>query len=266
MKGIWTIVVGGLLIHSSFAGTLDDFEKDTKKSSSAHAHKTTASTASNSEEMQQGFLNAFMTILLFTSHKEGSQNNAEGLDSPDSDYEKEKPLFFHNVGDQTLPYLRADYNWQYIDSDLYAQDIQLEVGYKMLGFLGRHTVYSESNPNDQTSLDQYYAMLRFGQSNIKRGPYGLEIALGLGGIVFKGNSEDTSGALTIPIKFYPTQWIGFEFRPAWYFINEKTIGDYDLSASVGYRFVHLRGGYRWLYMQSEGSHLNGPYLGLSISF
>jgi len=266
MKGIWAVVVGGLLVHSSLAGTLDDFEKDTKKSSSAHAHKTTISTFSNSEEKTPGFFESLLTALFIAPFQSHDQDIV-GLESSDPDYEKgQGKLFSHDVGDQTLPYLRADYNWQYVDSDLYAQDIRLEAGYKILGFSGRHTVYSENNQNDQLSIDQYYGLLRFHNSEEAHGLHAIEFALGLGGVILKGNSEQSTVAFTVPIKFYPKQWVGFEFRPAWYSVNDKTIGDYDLSASVGYRFIHLRGGYRWLYMQSEGSRLNGPYLGLSISF
>jgi hypothetical protein len=44
------------------------------------------------------------------------------------------------------------------------------------------------------------------------------------------------------------------------------IGDYDFSASLGWRYVQLRGGYRWLWMQGQGHFFNGPYAGVSVSF
>ena len=68
------------------------------------------------------------------------------------------------------------------------------------------------------------------------------------------------------MKVNPADWLGLEFRPAWYRPQERTIGDYDLSASLGWRYIDLRCGYRWLWMQGEGTLLDGPYAGVSLSF
>ena len=167
-----------------------------------------------------------------------------------------------------MPYVRADYNWQHINSDLDAADLRIEAGYKLLAFYGRHTLYSESNPSDELTLNQYYGMLRFGgalrHETFLNGSW--EIGLGLGMVQQLGDAEESSGAVTVPLKLYPTEWFGVEFRPAWYHWNDRAIGDYDLSASLGWNFVQIRGGYRWLWMQGVGHMLNGPYAGVSISF
>ena len=111
-------------------------------------------------------------------------------------------------------------------------------------------------------------MLRFGDMlrhpDFSNGSW--EVGLGAGTAQQIANEESSSWALTMPVKLYPTDWFGVEFRPAWYRWNDRVIGDYDLSASLGWQFVQLRGGYRWLWMQGQGHFFNGPYAGVSISF
>ena len=175
---------------------------------------------------------------------------------------------WHDPGAATMPYVRADYNYQHINSDLHADDVRLEVGYKLLAFNGRYTRYAESDPTDHLDISQFYGVLRVGGSDVGQEPSvrGWEVGIGGGVVQQQGNETYASGAFTIPIKIYPTDWIGIEFRPAWYRPQERMISDLDLSASVGWRFVQLRGGYRWLLLQGEGTFFDGPYAGVSFSF
>lgn len=171
----------------------------------------------------------------------------------------------HVLGQATAPYVRVDYNEQKIDSLTDAQDIRIEVGYKLVAFHGRMTEYKDE---DTLDIDQYYGVLRYGGCRPGFLPGTFEFAFGLGvaQIQFEGSNKDSSGALTVPLKYYPTDWFGIEFRPAWYRWMDVNVSDYDLSASVGYRFVQLRGGYRWLGVQGVDIDLNGPYVGMSVSF
>jgi hypothetical protein len=177
----------------------------------------------------------------------------------------------HLPGEATVPYLRFDYNYQWADQ-VEADDGRIELGYKWLAFHGRMTRY-EDEAGDYLDLRQYYGVLRYGGYRPDFLPGTFEIALGLGVVHHTGSAvrvagleDDTSGALTIPLKYHPFEWFGLEFRPAWYRWFDVTIGDYDLSASAGIRFVQLRGGYRWLWDNGVVDVQSGPYAGLSVSF
>ncbi|MBN2161546.1 MAG: hypothetical protein JXR25_05910 [Pontiellaceae bacterium] len=173
--------------------------------------------------------------------------------------------FVHRLGTPAMSYLRADYRWQYLDHDLDANDFLLEAGYKYFAVYGRVTQY-EGAADEHLDIEQYYGMVRFGGSDAFYFPGSFQVGAGLGGYVIEGDREQSGGAFTLPIMFYPNDWFGMEFRPAWTYINEKSISDYDLSLSLGREFTHLRLGYRWLWVQHEGHWLNGPYAGISVSF
>ncbi len=172
----------------------------------------------------------------------------------------------HEVGTAGLPYLRFDYRWQYLDSDLDANDFLLEVGYQYAALYARFTRYEDRAAKEDLDIEQYYGLFRMGGSDEFFFSGYFQIGLGAGGYIIKGDREQSGAALTVPILVYPCDYFGIEFRPAWARINNKTISDYDISVSAGQRFIQLRTGYRWLWVQGEGHWLNGPYAGVSLSF
>jgi hypothetical protein len=289
VRPVAIIVILGLLATIANGGRLDDFEEKGKKKkkpkssfsetssqSSRHDVSSNSSSGSGTSPSSRGssfgdLLTALVLSLFQYRHDDpavstlsGSNGEATGEGWADG-----RGLYLgHTLGAATMPYVRADYNWQYIDSNLDAEDLRIEAGYKPLAFYGRHTVYTESNPTDELTLNQYYGMLRFGgalqHEDFPSGSW--DVGLGLGAAVQEGNDEHSSWAFTLPVKLYPTDWFGVEFRPAWYRPQDRVIGDYDLSASLGWRYVQLRGGYRWLWIQGVGHELNGPYAGVSVSF
>lgn len=174
----------------------------------------------------------------------------------------------HLSGEATVPYVRADYNWQHVDSATDANDVRVELGYKALAFHGRSTMYTTDSLGQSLDINQFYGVLRYGGSRPDFVPGTFEAGIGLGVSQIKfedniGEIKESGGALTFPLKYYPLDWCGIEFRPAWYkWANGERVGDYDLSASVGHRYFQLRGGYRWL----TSLDINGPYVGVSASF
>jgi len=92
----------------------------------------------------------------------------------------------------------------------------------------------------------------------------LEIQLGLGQFSLEGDTKHSNTSFTLPILYHPTNWLGFEFRPAWTTINGNSIADYDVSIITGWDYVSLKLGYRAI--QSPNETLDGPYIGLSIRF
>jgi hypothetical protein len=230
MRRVSIIVVLGLFALQATGGQLDDFEKKGKKeksdSSSSSQPKQQSSDSSSSSfgsgtypssNSGNSFAGDFL-IWLVTAPFQSRNNDAAPLASDSYDGEGwadgDTGLFAgHTLGKLTKPYVRVDYNWQYINSNLEAQDLRVEAGYKLLAFYGRHTLYTESNSTNnlnELTLNQYYGMLRFGgalhHENFLNGSW--EVGLGLGTAQQMGNEEHSSWALTVPVKFYPTDWFG----------------------------------------------------------
>ncbi len=212
MHRISFIVVSGLFALQAIGGQLDDFEKKGKKekssSSSSSKVQSQSSDSSSSSSFGSGtypssssgsnFAGDFL-VWLVTAPFQSRNSDVAPLASDAYDGEGwadgDTGLFAgHTLGKLTKPYIRADYNWQHIDSNLEAHDLRIEAGYKLLGFYGRHTVYTESNPTDELTLNQYYGMLRFGgalhHENFLNGSW--DVGLGLGTAVQEGNEEHSS--------------------------------------------------------------------------
>ncbi len=265
-----------LLAGEAVAGRLDDLEKEISEKSSSKTEKKksqsrTYDDAANSSFGSgtypssgggESFLGEFWIWLFQYQYGDPfasmSSDDEEWMDGGSSIYPQ------HMLGQATAPYVRFDYNWQQIDSLTDAQDFRVEVGYKLAAFHGRMTRYTD----DSSTLDinQYYGILRYGGYRPGFLPGTFEFGIGFGGVQIKGNTDDSSAALTVPLKYYPAEWCGIEFRPAWYEWMNVSARDYDLSISLGHRFIQLRGGYRWLSFQEVDINLDGPYAGISVSF
>lgn len=291
MRTLSLLLVLGLLAQYAAGGQLDDFEEKAgrkKRKSESSSSKTSSGKSSDNMAYGSGtypsssgggsFVGDLLTALVLAPFQYRHDDPAVStLSDSDDAYDGEGwasagGLYTgHALGEATMPYVRIDYNRQVIDDALEADDFRIEAGYKMLAFYGRHTLYMEEpedGPDDELTLNQYYGMLRFGgaltHEDFWAGSW--QVGVGAGVAQQESNAEHSSWAFTVPVKFYPTEWFGLEFRPAWYRPQERVIGDYDISASLGWRYLQLRGGYRWLWIQGIGHELNGPYAGVSVSF
>lgn len=279
-QAIPMIAVLVLLSQAVTAGRLDDFEKEAgnekpKSDKQSRSYDTAETSAFGSGTYPSGsggqsFLGGFWAWLVASpfDYRHDDPSGAMLAERGGDSEGWAAGNGGHLLGSATLPYVRADYNRQYIDSNLDAEDVRLEVGYKMLAFHGRHTRYMEHNPADELTINQFYGVIRVGGSAPDGNPpmAGWEVGLGAGAAQQQGNAEHSSWAFSVPVKIHPADWIGFEFRPAWYRPQERIISDYDLSASLGWRYLQLRGGYRWLWLQGVGHYFDGPYAGVSLSF
>jgi len=161
-------------------------------------------------------------------------------------------------GEPTIPFFRADYNYQDVDSDVHAWDLRLEAGYAAFGFQFRNTRYKESSPNDELNVYQYLGLFRISGSEK------WESDLALGALTIAGNNNNSGFSLSCPVQFHPYKLVGFHFRPSWSWINGNSIGDYDLGIILTYKYVSLQSGYRWF--KSANAALNGPYVGISAHY
>ncbi len=283
------------LACSAMGGGLGDLKKKTdskaeeqkpqKKVQASKAYGNDSATSSfgsgtyPTASSGSGFMNDFWGWMVAVPFNYRADDPASSMSSDQEGWAEEGSggllQMGHQKGHAVMPTLRADLNWQYIDGDNEAIDGRIELGYKAIGFLARSTKYEgidEDTGADLTQrINQYCATLRFGGRWPDAFPGAFEVAFGLGVAHQKGDlSDDSSIALTVPLKYHPTDWLGVEFRPAWYEADYGgfvyNIGDYDLSASLGYRYVQFRAGYRWLWFNSIGRTLDGPYAGISLSF
>ena len=277
------------LVQSSIGGSLGDRAKDVSERSEAETQKEESAPASRNDSDAayssfgsgtypssgggESFLSSFWGWLVAAPFQYRYDDPAASMSPEEGWADGGGGAVFpmHVTGQATIPYLRVDYHYQWAD-DVEAHDGRIELGYKLIAFHGRMTRY-EDEVGDVLDLRQYYGLIRYGGYRPDFLPGTFEVALGLGVVQHTGSAlsnagleEDSSGAITLPIKYHPFEWFGVEFRPAWYRWYDVTIGDYDLSASLGGRFVQLRGGYRWLWDNGVVDVQSGPYAGVSVSF
>lgn len=285
-SGYRNVLTALLIAGSAAGGTLQDQEAQVadrskkKKQSSGNtltenrrdaAYSDFGSGTYPSDSGGGGFLNSFWAWLITAPlHYRGDDPSGEM--AADEAWAQEERFVFppHRAGQATVPYVRVDLNQQWVDGDLPVDtyDGRVELGYRFLALHGRMTRYEQSD-GFTYDLQQFYAVIRYGGSRPFFVPGTFEFGIGAGVVQHTGDvSDDTSAAFTTPLKYWPTDGFGIEFRPAWYHWQEVAMSDYDLSAALGLRFVQLRGGYRWLWENGEGivDVLSGPYAGVSISF
>jgi hypothetical protein len=158
------------------------------------------------------------------------------------------------MGEALIPFARFDLSYQDVESDVDAWDYRLEGGYGPVGLQCNLTHYSEETPEDDLDMLRFYGMYRMSFGTI------VEVDLGLGALTIDGNGRDTRFSLTVPVRIYPTDWLGIEIRPAW----ADNVTDCDIALLLTAPYVSLKAGYRWVSSPTES--LNGPYAGLAVHF
>ncbi len=261
-------MLAALLAQGAAAGKLRDFAekaagsssepKEKPKSSNSAAYAPFGSGTYPSDSGDRSFLGTFYAWLAAAQleSREGSEGE---LVFPE-----------HRAGEATVPNVRIDYNWQYVDSQIDAHDLRTELGYKAFAIHGRTSRYEDSSDGFEMDINQFYGVLRYGGHRADFLPGTFEAGIGVGVSQIDTNDSDinseTGAALTIPLKYYPSERFGIEFRPAWYkWMADRRVGDYDLSLSAGSCYVQLRAGYRWMTLSGD-IYNDGPYAGVSVSY
>ncbi len=271
LKSSTCILLAALLAQGASAGKLRDFAEKAAGTSSdpkpkppkpyyynSAAHAPFGAGTFPSDSGDRSFLGTFYAWLV-AAQLETRQGTEGDVVFPE-----------HLPGESTVPYVRVDYNWQQVDSDIDAHDVRAELGYKAFAFHGRTSMYSDSSDDGfEMDINQFYAVLRYGGHRSDFLPGTFEAGLGIGASQIDTNdsgiNNESGAAFTIPLKYYPNERFGIEFRPAWYkWMAGRRVGDYDLSVSAGGRYIQARAGYRWMVV--AGEMIDGPYAGVTVSY
>jgi hypothetical protein len=245
------------LSANSYAGKLDDFEKDATKKKDDKETKKTKDT-SVCDEILSAVVGSFIDIFVSgSSDKSGEKNRTDtAVSASGSPVDEDKEV--RKNGDPIRPYARVDASYQHLSSNLKAQDYFAEFGYEPVALSGRFTHYMESDPDDSMNATEIFLLYRMEFVNK------FEVDLGIGDMLLDGESSHSGISFTVPLKYKPVDYVWLEFRPAIADINGNFMQDYDLSAHAGLRYASIKAGYRWF--MSPDETLDGPYLGVSIYY
>ena len=251
------IVILVVSFHSTFtwAGKLDDFEKDaTKERPNQERHK-------DSSNDDVDIIGELLGDIFFRGLYDGGRASFWRAECS----HKEEGIVCRQNGEPLLPILKADICYQWLQSNISAIDGRAEVGYGPFGFSYRGTRFreiernaEEENSTDTMNLQEFHALYRISGTNK------LEVDLGLGMLTLEGNETNSGFCFTMPIKIHPRNWLGIHIVPTVSSIRGNAIYDMDCSVLLTKGFISLRSGYRWL--STEHEMLKGPYSGFSVHF
>lgn len=266
VRAVFLLAAALLLILPApvYSGQLEDFEKDATRPHQKNPRPTTVSTAekkSSSDELLSDTGDELAACLVegafritFAILSEGGSQSWKriGFDEAGT----KAGAGSRKQGEALLPSIRLDALFQNVEGDVSATDLRLELGHGPLGAQVRRTVYDEKDPLTSMEVMQYHLLYR-----MSAGDY-WEIDLGFGGITLSGLQNNSGLSVTVPVLFHPSEFFGFEFRPAWSSINENSIQDREFAIVLGARYVSIKAGYRW--MRSPHQSLDGPEIGLAM--
>jgi len=162
------------------------------------------------------------------------------------------------TGSADLPFIRFDFAYQDLESDVDAFDGRVEAGYGPAAVQYRLTRMRQGSTQEHLKLSYAHGLYRISGSDA------FEFALGLGQVVLEGEARSSGASFTVPLNIYPLPEIGIRLVPTWSDINGNTIRDYDASVAYVPPYFSLRLGYREITSHQET--LRGPYAGVSFHY
>lgn len=165
-------------------------------------------------------------------------------------------------GDPVLPVFQVNAGYQWIDEGLSAIDYSLAAGHGLLAAGFRHTMFTEEESDGSEDLHFMQAHLFYRMALHIRA----EWALGFGAAWLKGDKSETGFSFASPLRVWPLDWLGFELRPTWAFLNQKTLSDIETSLLLRYKQISLQAGYRWIEAEDSKASLSGWRAGFSWRF
>jgi len=250
------------VVTGANAGELDDFEEEATETESGSSQSSEdASHNGHHGDGELAELGGVMFELIGLGIAYGGANSwhraSETLEP--EQVGDEYPGRPRRPGEAGVPFVRLDVAHHNIrNAQAQAVDSRFEGGYGPFALQLHHTHFDEDDPNDKLDLIRGFALYRmsFGSA--------FEWDLGGGPIFIEGEGSNTGGGFTSPVLFHPARSWGLEYRPAWFWVNGNQIAEHDVAVLVGWDYVSVKLGYRWL--ETDGEELNGPYTGLSVRF
>ena len=246
----------GLLIGTSQAGTLDDFESaknPEKQSSTSSESNSTYEDDDDDSSLGDFFVELFFRAAWYTSLYGGQTSSERIALNPQMDgIQKRKH------GEPLIPQYRFDSHYQQANSDITSKDFRFEYGQGPFGVQLRNTLMHESDENDDLRLSQIHALYRMSFGN----HVGINMGIGVSQLV--GNNRSTTLSFAFPIYFHPNKHFGFEIKTGMHFFDNAGILDLDYAALFRHKYFSLSMGYRELI--KSGVDIAGPYAGIALHY
>ena len=198
------------------------------------------------EELATDFVNGLVNVVS-TVIVDGGRATMQRV-SPDNESSSRR-----NDGDALIPFVRYDFGYQRVSSNIEATFNRLEGGYGPFALYIEEYGFHEAAPVSVLRVQRQMFLYRVA------GQY-TEIDFGLGRSVISGAKRTVMDAFSLRGKFMLTDYASIDFTPVW----GNGMDDYELALHWGRQFGSFTVGYRSL--QTSGASLNGPFVGFALFF
>ncbi len=252
---LFSLTITGFLARGACGGTLEKFEADATEHRSDDDSRRDSSWDDEEDDPWDSFLGdlgAGLFAGLVLAPGEASWARV----SDDADRLADFDLDARELGDPLLPFVRLDFAYQDVESDIEALDYRAQVGYGPFAFELNQTRYEEKNPSSRLDFYRLWGLYRLSYSER------IEVDLGVGGVILDGNDRNSGFSMTTPVLVQACDWLLIEFRPIWSTIHGSDIDEYEAGVLLNWESLAVKAGYRWTH--SPNMSLDGPFIGLSI--
>lgn len=157
-------------------------------------------------------------------------------------------------GDFPIPFIRYDFAYQNVASNIHANSHRLEAGYGPFAVLLEEYTFKEAAPDNTLTFSRQLLLYRMSADPM------FEVDVGVGQSVVSGEQSTSLATLSLPVRVVLGENAALEFRPAW----AGGMSDYELALHVGQQYGSIKVGYRAL--NSPDSTLSGPFAGFSVYY
>jgi hypothetical protein len=159
-----------------------------------------------------------------------------------------------NEGDILIPFIRYDFAYQKIASNIHANSHRLEAGYGPFAVFLEEYILNETAPDNTLKVSRQLLLYRMSPDPM------FEVDFGIGQSIVSGVQRTTLDTISLPIKVVFSENVALAFRPAW----AGVMSDYEIALHIGQQYGSINVGYRTL--NAPDSRLSGPFAGLSIYY
>lgn len=194
------------------------------------------------DDLGQGLVDLAMNML-----EAGGVSSLQRLE-PGAD-----PSQHRNDGDLLIPFVRYDFAYQRVSSDITAHFNRFEGGYGPVALFLEDYAFSEQSPPSSLTVKRQMFLYRMSGSKA-------EMDIGLGQTVILGTQRTVINALSVRGRIMFDENISIDIFPIW----GDGMADYELALHYGRKYGSLMIGYRSL--NSYSTSLEGPFAGFALYF